>query len=149
MLSVVRTLIFLFFISLSSLAVFADILPVGSYQNSCSNCTYDAQSQTLNCKCQDGNGFSYPSSVWANGCSDIENKGGTLVCVGQSYSNNAAPALLPSGSYKDSCTDCSYDSSQQTLQCKCGDGNGFDYSSSVWVDNCSDIANDGGQLECR
>lgn len=117
-------------------------LPSGSYRNSCSDCVFDGS--TLTCAhCDNGTGGSPSSSLRARCASGqtIANCFGTLGC------RDSASKVMQ-GTYKDSCTGCSYDDCQ--LHCtSCGDGTGKfldtttkDFPCAAGIENCL------GRLQC-
>ncbi len=149
----------MFYFSGASSAHAVDLLPNGSYQQSCTNCSYNAGSQTLSCSCTTGGdndciGCQESTSLWVGDCTgDIGNNGGELSC--SSGPSNMGPDVLPEGSYRGSCENCSYSVESQTLSCSCTTGGdndciGCQQSTSLWVGECSgDIENNGGELSCQ
>ena len=124
----------------------AGILPNGSYRNSCTACTYDSNSGSLQCSCTAGGGWQNSTSLEVGDCSgDISNDDGELSCDAE----GADISFLPTGSYEQSCSGCTYDPNSGVLQCSCTTGGGWQNSTSLEVGDCSgDISNNDGELSC-
>jgi len=106
-------------------------LPEGSYKQSCKDCTYSTD-KGLFCKCRKIKG-NYISTT-KNGCSFYDNINGVLTCG------------LPTGSYKQSCKDCTY-STDKGLSCECRKINGKYISTTK--KGCLSYENIDGVLRCE
>jgi hypothetical protein len=107
----------LFSVMLAALAVLspersnADPLPAGSYQGSCYN--YYASGGLLTATCGNGiGGYITTQLEYANCSTAVWNQFGHLVCVGG----------VPGGTYKQSCTNISFDGSFLAASCRKMDG---------------------------
>ena len=140
------SLLLLSFLWLSTATVIrADQIPKGSYQQSCRNISLD-QYKTLHASCR------HPSGAWIDGVTlanidtctgDIFNFNGVLEC---------ARAKLPTGSYRDSCSDIYIDAQGKVLTAKCRDMNGGMRPSSLDLAACDAdprISNVDGYLTCH
>lgn len=141
----VRAIVLFGFIVGCEAVAAAQVLPNGSYQQSCTGCTYDPNSGTLQCSCTTGGGWQNASTLDVGGCSgDISNDDGQLSCDEE----GAGISFLPTGSYQQTCTSCTYDQTIEELSCTCTDGDGIQIQTTFDGSCSGDISNDDGQLSC-
>jgi hypothetical protein len=113
-------------------------LPTGTYTKSCRDCQFDDTSKTLTCLCRRASGDWGRSnlSMLALCKGTISNENGILYCN--------------QGSFKDTCGDCSYDDTTDTLSCSCRSAAGRNQKTSLPnASHCKySISNKDGALKC-
>ena len=130
-----------------SASAFADVIPRGSYQRTCSGFYTDGITLAATCRTRDG-GENYTTLHDYNDCDgDIANVNGRLQCVDDDGDND--DDRVPRGSYRDTCRDENVEGN--TLQAECQDRNGrWRYTELQSFRSCrGDIANFNGMLRCR
>jgi hypothetical protein len=121
---------------LRSTVVLGDNSPSGSYRDSCKGCT--TSNSILSCStCKDGDGLSSLDTSLCIQPADVSNQHGMLTCT---YPQ------VPSGSYLDTCNDCTM--SNSTLSCSCKDGNGLSSLDTSLCIQPADVSNQHGILNC-
>lgn len=116
--------------------------PAGSYRSTCSNTMMDGP--VLSASCRDSRGGTVRSSLDTRNCGgrDIANLDGRLTCAG------GGGGQIPSGSFRETCTDLAMNA--QILTASCRDTRGQRARSTLDVRTCNgrDIANINGRLTC-
>ena len=122
-----------------------DAVPVGSYQQTCSDIS--AKKDTVSAKCKDDKGKSHSTKLTGFGeCSDIANKNGELQCT---VSADKASSSVPHGSYRDTCRSIQMKGATLPAICRSNDGHEAP-ASFVHPDRCSEgLANLNGVLNCQ
>ncbi|MCE9521649.1 MAG: hypothetical protein K8S25_04365 [Alphaproteobacteria bacterium] len=142
-------------LSLSGVA-YADVIPRGSYQQSCSDFYTDGTTLSATCRKRYGES-NYTTLRDYNDCrGDIANVDGRLKCVedwdddqNDDDDNDHDGGWTPRGSYRDTCRRIDVDG--RTLQAECEDRNGrWRYTELNNFRSCrGDIYNQNGILGCR
>jgi len=130
-------------------AAFADAIPRGSYQQSCSDFYTDGTTLSATCRTRDGDS-NYTTLRDYNDCDgDIANVNGRLQCVASHDDGQDNDGWEPRGSYRDTCRNV--DVEGYTLQAECRDQNGrWRYTELQNYRSCrGDIFNFNGMLRCR
>ena len=129
-------------------AAYADVIPRGSYQQSCSDFYTDGTTLSATCQRRYGDD-NFTTLRNYNDCEgDIANVDGRLKCVDDQNDNHDGD-WLPRGSYRDTCRNA--DVEGNTLEAECRDQNGrWRYTELQSFRSCrGDIANFNGMLRCR
>lgn len=142
-LGLLSILLFISFIFVSAEAM-AQLVPSGSYKDSCR--TIQVVGGTLIAQCQKIDGSWQNSTLQYGMCDgDIRNDNGKLRCKQRAGTKTSKSA--PKGSYKKSCKN--YYTEGKRLYATCEKKNGGWRSSSINYKNCNkDIWNDNGNLTC-
>ncbi|MFN3200327.1 MAG: CVNH domain-containing protein [Bradymonadia bacterium] len=126
-------------------------LPVGSYSDSCRQCTVtqNGSGEMLRCQCRSRKGrwqSSHLNLRWCNNQRDTYNRDGELGCAAP-----AARTTTPRGnSYLVTCNACWVRFDGQ-LQCRCRKRGGGRRTTEISLKSCSgkpDLMNDNGHLRC-
>jgi Beta/Gamma crystallin/CVNH domain len=126
---------------------YADVIPRGSYQQSCSDFYTDGTVLSATCRTRYGES-NFTTLRNYNDCDgDIANVDGRLRCVEDDDPQD--DDRLPRGSYRDTCRNADVESN--TLEAECQDQNGrWRYTELQNFRSCKgDIANVNGMLRCR
>ncbi len=125
-------------------------IPQGSYQQTCSSVSVNGD--TLVANCQDTNGTWHSASLpgFQNCSSEIRNDNGTLRCEMTGYSSPAPyqTGAGPAGSYLQSCQNVQAKGDDLHARCRTSSGDMRDAKLDDYAKCRGDIANEDGHLRC-